>query len=258
MESRSSVDVVKDLLKDAQRDIEATPRLIERELSVLHKALSHLDISLEGRLNAISKVSEQLNHRLGATSIQHNLEHHPHSIRAFTLAQNNRASETIPLIPTRARRSKVFSWKWRMFRLPIGTLSIETSQEVEDELRKQEGLNRIYYVNITFLPTSWIADTIVRVSYAVLFKGHSIPFWQRIHSGAFSLVPSAITSALEEGDLLEAGRLLCQTCPADLNHLANSLQQKTIAGYSLRVTGHGHNPSYELRSINSEKLVYAL
>ncbi|OCK81209.1 hypothetical protein K432DRAFT_450727 [Lepidopterella palustris CBS 459.81] len=263
-ESRLSVDALGRLLKDAQREIEVIPPLLERELPILHSSLSHLGISLNGRLDVISRISEQLNHRLDMASILHNSAGHnfwyqPHSIRAFTAIQNNRASDIASLIPIRARRGRLLSWKWRVFRFPIGTLSIETSQEADDELDKLEELNHTHYISFTFMPPSWIADSIARVSYAILSKGHSIPYWQRIHSGAVSLVPSAIIDALEEGDLLEARGLLSHICPADLTHLASSElthslpKQKMIAmaGYRLRITGHGHNPSYELRSINS-------
>lgn len=101
-------------------------------------------------------------------------------------------------------------WRWSTYRLPIGVLSIEASQQ--ESIRTpdlntcdQEKQTRVIFV---FSPPKWVIDSMIQISYTLTMKGNNIPSWQKSQCGSTSLFPQALQESLKDNDLLAAGKLL--------------------------------------------------
>ena len=100
-------------------------------------------------------------------------------------------------------------WKWSIYRLPIGVLSIESSHETSSQPSDSESCPEDRtLVTFTFSPPKWICSSLINVCYAMSTEGHVLPYWQRTQSGAVSILPPKFAEYLGDNDLMALGGLL--------------------------------------------------
>ena len=110
-----------------------------------------------------------------------------------------------------SQRWKNVYWRWSVYRLPIGMLSIETlHQKSVDSSKPQHGSpEQQFRVTFTFSPPKWIMNSLIRISHSISTQAHSLPYWQRTQCGAMSMVPQELMEYLKEDDLIAIGNLFC-------------------------------------------------
>lgn len=129
-------------------------------------------------------------------------------------------------------------WRWSTYRLPIGLLSIETSQEEsiqtpDSNLCDQEKQMRVVFI---FSPPKWVIDSMIQISYTLTMKGNNIPSWQKSQCGSMSIFPQALRESLKSKDLLAAGKLLANIPSTDgvqqLSKYMNSVSDRESDCYA--------------------------
>ena len=106
-----------------------------------------------------------------------------------------------------SRRSRQVSWKWRTYKLPIGTLSITELEElVTHPSESYERSGKRYRITFTLVLPKWFQERILHMTYDVLAQANCIPYWQRTQMGTTTILPPDVVKAAKDLNLVEIGR----------------------------------------------------
>lgn len=144
------------------------------------------------------------------------LDSHLQSQRASSAYHDGGLNKQIQRSKRVAKRTQKYVWwNWSIFRLPIGTLSVETSEVVSDLYDDTEVATKVFQSSVNFLPAPWIADALATVSNGVSLGARDIPkFWCTSNVSPLrsrNLVPSTFAAALRDRDPYEVSSCLKET-----------------------------------------------
>lgn len=122
---------------------------------------------------------------------------------------------------------KRLKWKWSIYQLPVGILSIEVALSESNvnsshnpTIRKKKRARVIF----KYKPPPWFFRTILEVTYTIYTQGHKLPFWQRTTCGRLSLLPLDLSRCLGESDCLAIGDCLLRIPFGDILQLCREQQ----------------------------------
>ena len=123
-----------------------------------------------------------------------------------------------------SRRSRQVSWKWRTYKLPIGTLSITELEElVAHPSESHERSGKRYRTTFTLALPKWLQEGILHVTYDILAQASCMPYWQRTPMGTMTILPPDVMKAAKDLNLMEIGRFFAGLSPEGIRRTMDCL-----------------------------------
>lgn len=123
-----------------------------------------------------------------------------------------------------SRRSRQVSWKWRTYKLPIGTLSITELEElVARPSESYERSGKRYRTTFTLVLPKWLQERILHVTYDILAQASCMPYWQRTQMGTMTILPPDVMKAAKDLNLMEIGRFFAGLSPEGIRRTMDYL-----------------------------------
>lgn len=103
---------------------------------------------------------------------------------------------------------KKLFWKWSLYQLPIGLLTVEVALSEPDTLRSPHpALRKRKKTRMVFKykPPAWFISCVLEVTYTIFTQANKLPYWQRSKCGRLSLLPADLSTFMGESDILATG-----------------------------------------------------
>ncbi|MCJ1465856.1 hypothetical protein MMC07_004475 [Pseudocyphellaria aurata] len=223
-QTQNSIHLVRDELDMVKSEMVGLRESSQACNDLLKQALSKKNNSIESALGHFG--SFELGPNVQRPFIKqraHLANHQPYMPRETSLVTSKR----------------VVYWRWSTFRLPIGLLTIEASQEESIQMPNSSISDSEKHTRVAFIfsPPKCVIDSMIQISYLFVMKGNSVPSWQRSQCGSTSIFPQALQESLKDKNLLAAGKLLANMPSVDgvqqLSKYMNTLPLASRSGVNL-------------------------
>ncbi|KAL9621198.1 MAG: hypothetical protein Q9160_004330 [Pyrenula sp. 1 TL-2023] len=175
--------------------------LARQQLSTVRASLDLLASNLNGRIcDGPKNVAAELQ------SIHNNLA----ALSGTMGRDNGQMAAEMNLLKeyiTEMKWKKLF-WKWSLYQLPIGILTVEvalsesnTLNTTHPALRKRKRTRIIF----KYKPPVWFMSCVLEVAYTIFTQANKLPYWQRSKCGRLSLLPADLSTFIGESDILATG-----------------------------------------------------
>lgn len=201
-QTQNSIQLVRDDLELVKSEIVSLGESSQACNDLLKRALSKKNNSIESAIGHFGS-----------------FEFGPNVQRPFIKQRAHLASHRpdMPRETSLVTSKKTVYWRWSIYRLPVGLLSIEASQEESIQTPNSSICDNVKQTRVVFIfsPPKCVIDSMIQISYTLVMKGNSVPSWQKSQCGSTSIFPQALQESLKDKDLLAAGKLLANMPSVD-------------------------------------------